>query len=280
MPSLIAHYLLAKRLKNNLKEKLNENAFFWGAQGPDFLLTHNFLNKKNVRSIKKTGMYLQDLEFNRLLNLLNSYIEEKDSSLLAKSYVKGFLSHYILDSESFDFISCRSKLFKEKSYGEFTLRAARNELKSALDNIVLRYEEGKLPNEIRFKDMIPKDKAVFNFMHKFYLHTLRKNFDKTIKLSEVQEALKGYRMLVLFVDDRFFIKKPCVKFVEKILHKDAFISGFFRNMIEPDYFDFANATHEKWCWPEDSKEIRTDSFIDIYEKSVSKATEVIKSLNF
>lgn len=280
MPSLITHYLLAKRVKNEIKENLNDNAFFWGAQGPDFILTHNFWNKKNIRSIKKCGMYLQDMDFNELVDLLSFYIKNKNNSLLAKSYVKGLLSHYILDTNSFGFISYQSQVLHFQKAENCTLRAARNELKSSLDNIILRYEEGKLPSQVNFKKVIPKNAEVFNFMYSFYFYVLRKKFDNTIKLSEIQDALKCYRKLIALMDDKFFIKKPVVKLIEKVLKKDAYISGFIRDMIEPDYFDFANISGSKWKWPLSSKEAYTDSFIEIYENAIVKTINVLKSLDF
>lgn len=279
VPSIITHYLFAKRLKNSLDEKLHKDAFFWGAQGPDFILTHNFLCKNGAKSIKKCGMYLQDMKFDELLKQLKEYVKIKNNNFLVKSYIKGLISHYVLDTMSFDFISYQAESLKSKSKNNISLRASRNEVKSALDNIILRYEEGNLPNEINFKHIIPKNNGVFDVMHNFYYYIIRKNFDKTVALEDIKAALNGYRKLVQFVDDRFFIKKPIVKFIEKLLKKDSFISNFFRDMVEPDDFDFANIAHHEWRWPKESDEFKQNSFIDIYEKSLNIAQNSIKLLD-
>lgn len=52
MPSVISHYLLAGRMSAYLQQaypdfQINQNALYWGAQGPDFCMR---IRKRKCRS--------------------------------------------------------------------------------------------------------------------------------------------------------------------------------------------------------------------------------------
>ena len=69
MPAAITHYLQVERVVNGLKKlhpgfEYNKNAILWGAQGPDFILSHRCLPGQSGESIKKYGAYLQDEDIN------------------------------------------------------------------------------------------------------------------------------------------------------------------------------------------------------------------------
>ena len=61
MPACITHHLFAQDLLARLSEAVDQSAFFWGAQGPDFLFCHRYIQaaaKKDVKSLKEYGSAL------------------------------------------------------------------------------------------------------------------------------------------------------------------------------------------------------------------------------
>ncbi|MDQ5983588.1 MAG: hypothetical protein RUMPE_00612 [Eubacteriales bacterium SKADARSKE-1] len=287
MPAMISHYLFSKRVLTKISQaypkfSINDNAYLWGAQGPDFLFSHKFLPwQKNHRSIKRSGAFLQKGSIEDIINMIKNYFKDKTINSLELSYIISFLSHLILDKNAYDFVSFNAKKLSEIIPRSST-KGSRNEQKSALDIILLRYEEQKLPTEINLKKLIPNDRNLENFIKDFYLNILIENYDKTITSREIAEALKDFKLFVSLMIDRTGLKKKFIKKLEAYFKKDNSISGVIRDITENDDYDYANFQKSQWAWPIDSNKIRTDSFFDIYESSITEAVQIVDSslLNF
>lgn len=272
MPAAITHYLQVERVLTGLTKlhpefEYNKNAVLWGAQGPDFILSHRALPGKSGRSIKKYGAYLQEEEINNLRDEVFAAIPEENFTRLEKSYLIGFFCHSILDRLALPFINYSSQSLADLN-PDCDLRICRNNVKSTLDVIILRYEKQQLPSRLRLKRLLSKDEKVKKFMVELFYNLLTENYDADVTKEDILEAMCDFRKFFGLMTDRTGIKKEFVKKIEKWQGKDAYMSSYIRDLTEDDSYDYSNLSHSIWNWPMDSGEERTDSFFDIYEQSI------------
>ncbi len=272
MPAAITHYLQVERVLVGLAKlhpgfEYNKNAVLWGAQGPDFILSHRSLPGQSGQSIKKYGAYLQEEDINNLRDKVFSVIPEENFTRLEKSYLIGFFCHSILDRLALPFINYSSQSLANLNKG-CDLQICRNNVKSALDVIILRYEKQQLPSSIRLKSLLPKDEKVKKFMVELFYNLLTENYNVAVKKEDFFEAMCDFRKFFGLMTDRTGIKKEFVKKIERWKGKDAYMSSYIRDLTEDDSYDYSNLSHSIWNWPMDGGEERTDSFFDIYEQSI------------
>lgn len=282
MPAAITHYLQVERVINGLKKlhpnfEYNRDAVLCGAQGPDFILCHRALPGQKGDSIKKYGAYLQDENINNLQRMIFNTIKNDTSKNLINSYIIGFLSHSILDRLAYPFISFSAeslnKIYKDKS-----LKICRNNVKSTIDVIILRYEKQQLPTELRLKTLVPQNEKVFTFMQTFFTNLINDNYNANVKNEDILEAITDFRKFLGLMTDRTGKKKDFFKKIEKWTGKDEYMSSFIRDMTEDDSYDYSNLSHKIWNWPLDSEINRTESFFDIYEKSIVDSISTLDKL--
>ena len=280
MPAAITHYLQVERVLKNLKKlhpnfDYNKNATLWGAQGPDFILSHNALpGQKSRYSIKKYGAYLQNENINNLQREVMAAIKNKFFTRLEESYLIAFFCHSILDRLALPFINFGSQNLAELNKN-CPLKVCRNNLKSTLDVIILRYEKQQLPTQIRLKSLLPKDEKVKNFMSELFCTLFNENYSANVKETDIFEAMCDFRKFFGLMTDRTGLKKSVLKKLEKWKGKDEYMSSFIRDLTEDDRYDYSNLLHGSWSWPMGSLEFRTDSFFDIYEQSIVESTTFV-----
>lgn len=272
MPAAITHYLQVERVLTGLAKlhpefEYNKNAVLWGAQGPDFILSHRALPGQSGWSIKKYGAYLQEEEINNLRDEVFAAIPEENFTRLEKSYLIGFFCHSILDRLALPFINYSSQSFADLN-PDCDLQICRNNVKSTLDVIILRYEKQQLPSKIRLKRLLPKDEKVKKVVVELFYNLLTENYDADVTKEDILEAMCDFRKFFGLMTDRTGIKKEFVKKIEKWQGKDAYMSSYIRDLTEDDSYDYSNLSHSIWNWPMDGGEERTDSFFDIYEQSI------------
>lgn len=272
MPAAITHYLQVERVLTGLAKlhpgfEYNKNAVLWGAQGPDFILSHRALPGQSGRSIKKYGAYLQEEEINNLRDEVFAAIPEENFTRLEKSYLIGFFCHSILDRLALPFINYSSQSLADLN-PDCDLQICRNNVKSTLDVIILRYEKQQLPSRIQLKRLLPKDEKVKKFVVELFYNLLTENYDADVTKEDILEAMCVFRKFFGLMTDRTGIKKEFVKKIEKWQGKDAYMSSYIRDLTEDDSYDYSNLSHSIWNWPMDGGEERTDSFFDIYEQSI------------
>ena len=156
MPAAITHYLHAQRVREAWKEEepaliLNEHVFLWGSPGAGLLFTHRYLPWQKGESLEPIGGRLhEELPAKTMEALWRSIPAGKHAELL-RSYVYGFVCHYVLDRRCHPFIEWEARQLLEKE-PEQTEDIFHNQVESALDVITLRYEKGALPTEFSPKE--------------------------------------------------------------------------------------------------------------------------------
>ena len=159
MPACLTHSCFAQVVKDQKGDAfaIDPCAYAWGAQGPDFFFCHRFLPFQKGESLQAYGNRLHEELPSKVLGALRDFLR-KHSGKVYRSYVEGFVFHYALDSTAHPYINWKARELVRRFPWE-TPDTLHGEIEAALDAIVLRYETGKLPSEVRLKDMFPKNEV-------------------------------------------------------------------------------------------------------------------------
>nr|WP_319487984.1 zinc dependent phospholipase C family protein [uncultured Caproiciproducens sp.] len=279
MPAAITHYFQAQRVWETLKEQgskfeLNKDAFLWGAQGPDFLYCHRYLPWQRGDSLKEYAEKLHLEKPSKTLAIMREYFGMDNHNTLKLSYIYGFLCHYSLDRICHPFIQygAQTLLRSNPEQGEDILH---NQIESALDVIILRYEKAALPVEFNLKRTVPKNAEVQTGISELYAYLLNRMFDLKDSGSMILQATNDCRFVFGLLNDRTTLKQAIAERIEK--GDKRFVSCHFRGISEGDEYDYANVLHDDWNWPLGSENIRNESFLELYEDSVLDSMGLIGS---
>lgn len=278
MPAAITYFLHAQRVlkeieTNNKEFTVVRDAFLWGAQGPDFLYCHRFLPCQKGGSLKGYGSNLHRDKPSKLFAAMREYFEASDQKEIVRSYLYGFLCHYSLDRISHPFIRFESSVLleKEPDQNESILH---NEIESALDVIMLRYESGLLPVEFDLRKTVPKNEEVQSQMADLYAFVLKRLYGLADSGVPLLQATSDCRKAFGLLNDRTTMKKALLEHLEKRSGKRTY-SAHIRSISEGDEFDYANIQHSRWSWPRDGGIGRNESFLELYEQSVTESAKFI-----
>lgn len=277
MPAAITHYLHAKRVLEAMRKRdasfaVVEDAFFWGAQGPDFLFCSRFLPWQKGESLSAYGSKLHEIAPSRLFSAMKEF-EKQHTGEPLRSYILGFLCHYSADRICHPFVcyGAYTLLKEDPSQSEDVFH---NQIESALDIIMLRYETAQLPLEFPLKRTVPKNEQVIKAAAGLYIYLFQALFHKTVSFSQMTEAFNDCRTIFSLLTDRTGFKKNLVEKFEK--KKQRSISCHIRPLSEKEETDYANILNGEWRWPPESEIYRDESFLTLYEEAIKDGMELVK----
>lgn len=275
MPAAITHYYHAKRVLEEVKPKqeVQEDAFFWGAQGPDFLFCHRGLPWQKGDSLAEYGEKLHQEPPAHIFTYLQEYQKVQNDDVIS-AYCMGFLCHYAADRVCHPFIRCQAERLN-KIEPEQNVEITHHQVESALDSIILRYEAASLPMEFNLKTTLPKNLSVQQKVAELYAFLLKRLYGDSEKESLLLQAADDARVVFGWLNDRTSLKKSLVERWEKKHGGKHIYSCHMRPVSEGDTFDYANVLLQDWCWPQQSRAVRKESFFDLYEQSVLDAQKLI-----
>lgn len=275
MPALISHYLLALKALDLYQKKggapVNRDAFLWGAQGPDFLFFQIPFPWRKTRSMNALGRRMHKDDPSGLLAALREYAILHKSDNIARSYLLGFLCHYSMDRTIHPFIYAQIVSLR-KQYPKSSDSFLHCQIESALDVIVLRYENAELPTEFNLKKTIPKNPDVLKKIAEIYVFVFQKLYGRKVGIKAILQAERDCRFVVGLQNDHTGLKKQLFQRFEK-KHDKYLCSCFFRGILEDEEFDYANILASPWSWPFESPKKRTESFLDLYEFSAVESAD-------
>lgn len=278
MPAAITHYFHAQRVFEELKKSdpkftVIQDAFFWGAQGPDFLYCYRFFPCRKDNILNEYGLRLHEDNPSKLFTAMREYFEASGQKEILRSYLSGFLCHYSLDQTCHPFIRFETSILLKRQ-SEQNESILHNEIESALDTILLRYETGLLPIEFNLKKTVPKNKTVRSQIADLYAFLLERLYGLTNAGVPLLQATSDCRKAFGLLNDRTTMKKALVERLEKKSGKRTY-SCHFRSISEGDAFDYANILHSRWSWPIGCGNEREESFLELYEQSVQESIAFI-----
>ncbi len=270
MPACITHNLFAKKVLDKLaeKEKVNLCAYFWGAQGPDFLFCHRYFPWMGEKYLKPYGNLLHEMNPVKTLGAVRDFLKEHGDPAY-RSYAEGLLCHYALDSTAHPYINALAEeLVCQRSYENRT--TMHGEIEAALDAIILRRETGKLPSEISLGKMFPKNEAVQKRIAKLYKDLIFRTLDKDVPETDLYQATCDAHLVFSCVTDRTGLKKRLFDLLER--GKPHYISSHFVPLTERDDVDYGNLQQREWHF---QGQTSSQTFFDLFDEAEELAGDLI-----
>lgn len=271
MPACITHNLFAMDVLSRLEETgIDRCAYAWGAQGPDFLFCHRYfktMRDKTVRTMQEYGSALHRDPPSVTLGAMRSFVREHESPVY-RSYVLGFLCHYALDSTAHPFVNARAVEMAGRREGE-TRGTMHGEIEAALDAIVLRWRTGKLPGEVRLKDMFPKNEGVQRMIARLYREVIFEVYGADVEENGLYQATKDAHLLFAVCNDRTGLKRALFNVIEK--GRPHVITSHLVPVTEDPEEDFANTAHDPWVHEGGE---HTEDFFQLYASALDLGLEL------
>lgn len=271
MPACLTHYYFAKNVLQTLsnRDEIDECAYFWGAQGPDFLFCQNFIPWRKDKKIGAYGSRLHETKPSATLNAMRELVKNSGDTVVY-SYVLGFICHYSLDCTAHPYINYLASQLVEIRENE-TDSTMHTEIEAALDTIVLRSEEGKLPSEISLGTMFPKNERVQRKVAELYSYVIAQVYGEKTEAGELFKVTDDAHFIFSVLTDRTGIKKKIVEIFEN--GKAHAVSSHFVPLTERDDVDYANFQQSEWLA---GGEKSTCSFFDLTAEAAVLAKTLIE----
>ena len=155
MPAILSHWLFGKKLLPLLRKhpelgQMDEDCFFWGAQGPDILFYSRLMPWMIGPDYRKYATPLHEEGSGELLSIMASMLSacSGDDRKRMLGYCMGMCCHYSLDRVTHPLIYwVEEGMRAEDSRGpDYKYHG---EIESMLDVMLLRRETGLLPCEYK-----------------------------------------------------------------------------------------------------------------------------------
>ncbi len=271
MPACITHNQFAQDVLTQLSSPAADLcAFFWGAQGPDFLFCHRYIQvsaRKGQRSLQEYGSALHKTPPSQTLSAMRNSLAHH-SNPTYRSYILGFICHYALDSTAHPYINARAVQLAAQRPNENT-STMHGEIESALDAIVLRWKTGALPSQVRLKDLFPKNEGVQRQIACLYRELLFAVYRQDVPEQSLYQATNDAHFLFACSTDRTGLKRSFFNRLEQ--GRPHYVTSHLVPITEDPEMDYANTQHEKWRW----KDLAScQDFFQLYEHALALALEL------
>jgi len=280
MPSAITHYLLAKKVKEQIKPRLYDDAFFCGAQGPDVLLLSRKLPLMLGKSIAEAGVDLHKENPKKLFAMIGDYFSRYNNDII-KSYIIGFICHYALDSVCHPYIysmveDYRKTLNLPEKITDSTLHA---KVETMLDVIILRTLENKEPTRLSLTKTFPVDphmRSAVSAMYEYLISAENTGMSGGRLRSKVEQSFRDTRKVFKTLNNTLLYKTWLAGAAEKILKKPMKYTSYIRPIMEDDDFDYSNSANQEWN-NVITGAVSNQSFEDLFMLSSIRAVELVEA---
>lgn len=293
MPGFTTHYLFGVKAYNRqpnsyLKHVISKYRWLYqlGLQGPDiFFYNIPILRHRDYRNV---GSYMHDYHVNAFFRTCLheiSAISSKQQKEQAISYFTGFLCHYIADSICHPYVYGRIQA--ETNGKGFHVHGLHAELENDIDAILLKKFKKKKPSEFNQTATICLNGQELQFISVFlsrcinetyYQITERNNFQVTEGM--VRRSVYAIRFGGRILSDPAGRKHDTIRFVEKVTFRQPVASKKLVTDRKPENIrKILNLDHDVWINPWDKRLASTDSFVDLYHKTLQKCSHVYTHLN-
>lgn len=293
MPGFTTHYLFGVKAYNDqpnnyLKHVISKYRWLYqlGLQGPDiFFYNIPILRHRDYRNV---GSYMHDHLVNAFFRTCLkeiSGIRSKQQREQAIAYYTGYLCHYVADSVCHPFVYGRIQNEAEsKGLGIHGLHA---QLENDIDALLLRKFKKKKPSEFNQMATICLNGQELQFISHFlskcinetyYPITESNNFQVTDGM--VRRSIYAIRFGGRLLSDPAGRKQSTVRVFESMFFIGAVASKKLVTDQKPQNVrKILNLDHEVWINPWNKRLASTDSFVDLYHRTLQKCDYVYGSLN-
>lgn len=286
MPATMTHAFFAKDvydiLPNEIRTNLDIKRSKMFAQSTDSLMFYNLLFLGKSKEIRKFQAYFhrhQSQEF--FLNMLR-YIKDndiKDSDTY--SFLFGFICHYALDSILHPYIIYKTGYFDKNKPSTYKYNNVHNFMETFIDNDMISRRLKTNPYKINIVNYCFDTKTFSNSLNKVIDYTFYNTFKIRDMSSIYFKSLKQMKNFMrVFMMDSTGIKKNVYKFFDSFTSRRTFrLEALSFHYPLNDRHNFLNSNHDIWRNPTTYDMTSTESFVDLYLKSI-KVAKILTCASF
>jgi len=281
MPATITHSYYAKDLyevlPDNITSKLDLSRTKMFANSTDSFMFYNILSLKSDNNLRKFQYYFHTHKTNQFfINLLEYVRKNNIDDTDTYSFIVGFISHFVLDSNIHPYIIYKTGMFNKKDKNTYKYNGIHHFMEAFLDNDLIKRRENINPYKFNITKYCFNTKKFSNDLNNTIDYTFYTTFDLKNMSKKYYRSLKQMKtFLRLFRKDRFGIKKFFYKLIDTITPRGVFrFECISYHYPLEDKHNYLNNNHNMWKNPADDSITSTESFVDLYLKSLKEARDI------
>ena len=282
MPATITHAFFANDIYDILPEKITNRLNFerlkMFAQSTDPLMFYNLFSVLPGKKIRDFQYYFhdnktQDFFINLLDYVRGVNIVDED----VYSFIVGFITHYVLDTNMHPYVIYKSGVFDKKRPSTYKYNNVHHFMESFIDMDIVRRRLRINPYTYDFTNYCfdtrefskELNKTInYTFYTTFQIKDMSKIYYKSIK--QTKRYLKLFRM------DKNGTKKTMYKLLDTITPRRCYrFEAISYHQSLDDKHNYLNNNHSLWRNPTDYNMTSNESFVDLYIKSLKQAKDII-----
>lgn len=283
MPATVTHAYFAKDvfdiLPSNIKNTIDYSRIKMFGQSMDSLMFYNIASVAPGKKIREfAGVFHRSKTQEYFVNLIN-YIKDNElyTDMDVCSYLAGMICHYVLDSNVHPFVIYKTGKFDKNNKNTYKYNNVHEFMEIFIDNDMIKRRENINPYTFRLdkfcfnlREFSPWLNAVIDdsFKRTFGIKNMSKIYYKATKqmrniLYLFRRDVKGYKKFFYKIIDTFTTKKmfrfECISYHYPL----------------EDKHNYLNSNHSLWRNPTSYNMTSTESFKDLYVKSIKIAKVII-----
>jgi hypothetical protein len=269
-------------LHSNADFKFNVRAASIGAQGPDIFFFHRSAPLMIGKSRRKVGSALHRAKMGEILDAFADYCSFSPDIDIAKSYMYGFILHYVLDRGCHPYVyAMQAKLLEQNKH--IYKHSAHNVVELSIDTYMLSTKMRlSSPTDFDSSATISTDPRITEEVSHLLSFVIPRVTSKVVSEEEVVQAIKDTKACQKILRDKTGIISGLSKSLEFIFGP---ITKYYKisAMIKPKDLEIAkkyvNIEKEIWASPFEPQKQRNESFEELYNLSKQDANFMILAFN-
>ena len=281
MPATITHAYLAKDLyeilPTNISSKIDLSRTKMFAQSTDSIMFYNLLPLR-PSSFRRFQKYFHNHKTNSFfINLLNYVRDHSINDVDTYSFIVGFISHYVLDSTVHPYVVYKTGMFNKSNRNTYKYNGIHHFMEVFLDNDLVIRRENTNPYKFNISKFCFNTKKFSNELNDTIDYTFYTTFNIKNMSKRYYKSLKQMKKcLTLFRRDKYGIKKFFYKIIDTVTPRSAFrFEAISYHYPLEDRHNYLNNNHTMWLNPCDDSIKSTESFVDLYLKSLSDTRDIV-----
>lgn len=283
MPLITTHYYFAndvlkncnQKIKSQIQEKKEIYELF--AQGFDVLLFYDFFKIKKENLLGYCHNNHTDTYFLEFIKNMKQEMQTSNPEFLAALY--GHITHYVLDSNCHPYIVYKTGIYNPRNKDTQKYNGLHTKMEMQIDAFLYQKRKHKSFKKFKIhKYLITKEKLSTDLIRQ-----LNKTYDKVFSIKNGGEKYQigqknMYYSYLFFIEDKYGIKYFIYKIIDFLLHNKEKFQYFSAHITNIDSSIF-NTEHKTWYHPWLDNHKSTESFFDLYNKSIKEAVILLNKTN-
>ena len=282
MPGFLTHYIGGQSVLGlacpHVRDYIRpvSKLFNLGTQGPDIFFYHvTGLVTSRVRGV---GSQMHDSNLGLFFMYMADFIKESKSPAQRQilfAYTAGFLVHYGVDVHTHAYVYGRT----HNPPGSRIKESARHRhFETSIDVLMLERMYGRRPGDYKQWQLISPEKVHLRVAAAAMSDGIREIYGRDIGPVDVYHAMQQMARFTGYLQSRSGRRKRWLSKAEGLTVGANIISGLVHMQEVTDGYDYLNLEKLPWSAPWTPEELRTESFVELFDAAVADATKMTQAM--